>query len=167
MSTSKTCPHVAQGNKLYIKQHIIFVFHLLLMCSSMWQKLWQEQWRFLTRNLQSVLANAAEMLWEDGHAVSLGKTLCSKKPYLQGLIWLHRWGTSTQLAYCHISFLSLLWRSFIYFGSGICFASVSPSCFSLCCPTMAGWCSPSSYLCTRLLLVKWLHSWVFSAVHEM
>lgn len=92
MSTSKACPHVAKGNKLYIKQHIIFVFHLLLMCSVMWQQLWQEQWGLLTCNLQPVLANAAGMLWDDGHAVSLGKTLCSRKPYLQGLIWLRRQG---------------------------------------------------------------------------
>lgn len=42
-----------------------------------------------------MLENAAGMLWDDGHAVSLGKTLCSKKLYLQGLIWLHRQGTHT------------------------------------------------------------------------
>lgn len=93
MSTSKACPHLAKGSKLYIKQQIIFVFHLLLMCSVMWQQLWQEQWRLLTRNLQPVLANAAGMLWDDGRTVSLGKTLCSRKPDLEGLIWLHRQGT--------------------------------------------------------------------------
>lgn len=81
MSTSKACPHLAKGNKLYIKQHAISVSHLLLMCTVMWQQLWQEQWRFLTRNLLPVLANAAEMLWDDGRAVSLGKTWCSRKPY--------------------------------------------------------------------------------------
>lgn len=149
MSTSKACPHLAKGNKLYIKQHVISVSHLLLMCSVMWQQLWQKQWRFLTHNLQPVLANAAEMLWDDECTVFLGKTLCSRKLYLQGLVWLHRRGTSTQLAYCHVSFLSLVWRSFIYFDNGICFANVSPSCSSLCCPTMACWWSPSSYPCTR------------------
>lgn len=88
-------------------------------------------------NLQLVLANAVEMLWDDGHAVFLGKTSCYRKLLLQDLIWLHRWGTSTQLAYCHVSFLSLVWRSFIYFDNGICFASISLSWFNLCCPTMA------------------------------
>lgn len=146
MSTSKTCPHLAQGNELSIKQHIIFVFHLPLKCSVMWQQLWQEQWRFLTHNLQSVLVNAAERLWDNGHAVSSGKKFCSGKPYSQALIWLHRQGTSTWLGYCQLSFLSLGWRSFIYFDNGICVSSVSSSCFSLCCPTAACWCSLSDPL---------------------
>lgn len=133
MSTLKTCPHQAQGSKLYIKQHIIFACHLPLMCWAMWQQLWQEQWRFLTRNLQSVLANEAERLWDEGHASLQAKSYALEnltKLNLQGLIWLRRQGTSMQLGYCQLFFLSLGRRSFIYLDSGICFSNVSSSCFS-------------------------------------